>query len=68
MTDQKRDDAIYEFGHAVAARLRRLPWFSERWPHDEMEGFNLFHDIADAADTQLKELLRESGPAKGGNK
>jgi hypothetical protein len=54
------DDAVHEFGHAVAARLRRLPWFAERWPgpEDEMEGFTLFHEISRAADDQLKELLR----------
>jgi hypothetical protein len=53
------DDAVHVFGHAVAARLKELPWFSERWPQDEMEGFKLFHAIAAAADAQLKELLHE---------
>jgi hypothetical protein len=52
------DDAVNEFGHAVATRLRKLSWFALHWPQDEMEGFTLFHEISRAADDQLKELLR----------
>jgi hypothetical protein len=57
MTTEERDDLILEFGHAVAGRLRRLPRMADRWPKREREGFDLFHDIAEAADAELARLL-----------
>lgn len=57
MTTEEIDDAIHEFGHAVAADVRRLPWFKERWPTNETDGFDLFHEIVKVADSQLERLL-----------
>jgi hypothetical protein len=51
------DDAVNEFGHAVATRLRKLSWFALHWPQDEMAGFRLYHEIAAEAERQLKDLL-----------